>query len=156
SIVDGVASNNTDFDLRVTTSTDTLEYDDANNDTPFGAVSPNVAGTPVGGLPVYLRLNQFSATQVSEPYRVYAAIQPPSPAATPEVEPNNGPASATTGPRLYFSGALSGATDVDVFSFAASAGDLIVLGLDLDPTRDNTPWNGILALLDATGAALVT
>src|SRR5262249_49161893 len=113
-LVDGVASSNTDFDLRVTSATDTLEYDDANNDTPFGPVSPNVAGTPVGGVPVYLRLNQFSATQVSEPYRVYATVQPPSSTATPEVKPNNSTAGATSGSRLYFSGALSSATDVDV------------------------------------------
>ena len=29
-LVDGVAGGSTDFDLRVTTSTDTLEYDDLN------------------------------------------------------------------------------------------------------------------------------
>jgi uncharacterized repeat protein (TIGR01451 family) len=43
---------------------------------------------------------------------------------------------------------------VDVFSFTAVAGELIHLGLDLDPLRDNTPFNGILSLLDASGASL--
>src|SRR5204862_7180526 len=46
--------------------------------------------------------------------------------------------------------------DVDIFRFSATAGELVTLGLDLDPARDNTPCSGILALLDAGGAALVT
>lgn len=155
-LADGVAANSTDFDMRVTTSTDTLEFDDANNDTPFGTLSPNVAGTPLGGAASYLRLNLHSAINTSEPYRLYAAIQPPSSSATPEVEPNGTTATSTAGANLYFSGALSGTGDVDIFRFSATAGDLVAIGLDTDPARDNTPFNAILALLDSGGAALVT
>jgi uncharacterized repeat protein (TIGR01451 family) len=155
-LADGVAASSTDFDLRVTTSTDTLEFDDANDDTPFGALSPNIAGTPLGGALSFLRLNLHSAINASEPYRLYATVQPASGSATPEVEPNGTTAAATTGANLYFSGALSGTGDVDTFRFSATAGELVSIGLDTDPTRDNTPFNGILALLDAGGAALVT
>jgi uncharacterized repeat protein (TIGR01451 family) len=155
-IVDGVATNNTDLDMRVTTTVDTLEYDDANNDTPYGSLSPNLAGSPLTGVASYVEINHFSATQQSEPYRLYTVIEPASAGATAEIEPNNSTASATTGANLYFSGALSSASDVDIFGFTAAAGDLIQVSLDLDPTRNNTPFNGILALLDASGATLVS
>ncbi|HEX4826172.1 MAG TPA: DUF11 domain-containing protein [Candidatus Polarisedimenticolaceae bacterium] len=155
-IADGVAASSTDFDMRVTTATDTLEFDDANDDTPFGALSPNVAGTPLTGVPGYLRLSLHSAIMTSEPYRLYAAIQPPSSSATPEVEPNGTTAAATAGTNLYWSGSLSSTSDVDIFKFTATAGDLVSIGLDADPARDNTPFNAILALLDSGGAALVT
>jgi uncharacterized repeat protein (TIGR01451 family) len=154
-IADGVASNNTGFDIRLTDTASTLEYDDADNDIPFGTLSPNLAGAPAGGTGVYLRVSHSSVTSAVEPYRLYAAVQPPSALATSESEPNNSPASTDTGPNLYFSGSLNNNNDVDHFSFSASAGDLIQIGLDLDPTRNNTPFNGTLALLDAGGAELV-
>ena len=154
-VVDGVGGNSQDFDLRVTTASDTLEYDDANNDVFLGGLAPNVAGTVLTGAPAYLRVSHFSTTTRAEPYRLYAALQPPSSAAAPEVEPNDAIAQATLGAGLYFAGALSNSSDVDVFGFDALAGQLLVIGADYDPTRGNTPFNGILSLLDATGATLV-
>ncbi len=45
-IVNGAYSSSLgEFDLRVTSTTDTLESDSDNNDTQFGGSSPNVAGT---------------------------------------------------------------------------------------------------------------
>ncbi|MCI0408648.1 MAG: DUF11 domain-containing protein, partial [Acidobacteria bacterium] len=154
-MLDGAASNSTDFDLRVTTDADTLEYDDLNNDVPFGSVSPNVSGSRVNGAPAFLRVSHYSPAAQAEPYRLYASIQPPSTGATAEVEPNNATASATGGANEYFSGTLSDAADVDVYSLSAVAGELILIGLDLDPTRDGTPSNGSLSLLDAAGVTLV-
>jgi uncharacterized repeat protein (TIGR01451 family) len=139
----------------VTTDADTLEYDDLNNDVPFGVVSPNLSGTPLGGTFSYLRVSHYSATAQAEPYRLYAAIQPPAGSATSEVEPNNTIATASGGANEYYSGMLSDPNDVDVFSFSAVAGELIQVGLDLDPTRDGTPFNGSLALLNPAGATLV-
>jgi len=154
-LVDGAAANSTDFDLRVTTAADTLEYDDFNNDVAFGSVSPNVAGTRLTGAPSYLRVNHYSPTAQAEPYRLYASVQPPSAGATLEVEPNNTVATATHGTNDYFTGVLADTTDVDLFAFSAVAGELLQIGLDLDPTRNNTPFNGSLALLDASGATLL-
>jgi hypothetical protein len=154
-LVDGAAANSTDFDLRVTTGADTLEYDDFNNDLPFGSASPNVSGTRLTGTPSYLRVSHYSPAAQAEPYRLYASIQPSSSRATPEVEPNDILASAGSGVNDYYAGALSGTTDVDLFSFSAANGELLQIGLDLDPGRDNTSFNGSLALLDATGATLV-
>jgi len=169
-MVDGVAANLGDFDLRVTTTTDTLEYDDINNDVPFGVLAPNVAGTPTTGTQTFLRVNHNTANppppipppptpEAAEPYRLYAVVQPPISAATIEVEPNNTIAQANSAANNYFSGSLSGpapSPDLDIFAFSAQAGDLIFLSLDCDPLRDNTPINGALALLDSGGATLLS
>jgi len=153
-MVDGAAGNSTDFDLRVTTATGTLEYDDLNNDAAFGTVAPNASGTPSIGDATFLRVSHYSASAQAEPYRLYAAIQPPAAAAQPEIEPNDTIGAATGGAGEYFAGTLAGTSDVDVFSFTAAASELVVLQLDLDPTRDNTPFNGSLALVGSTGVTL--
>ncbi|HET8676552.1 MAG TPA: hypothetical protein VFO63_12230, partial [Blastocatellia bacterium] len=157
-MVNSVAANSTDLDLRVTTSTDTLEYDDFNNDGPFGSLGPNVAGTQTNGAPIFLRVNQFSGV-AAEPYRIYAAVQPSSASATAETEPNNTTGTANTAANLYFSGTLAApapSTDIDIFSLTASAGDLIFVSLDADPERNNTPINPALELLDSGGVVLVS
>ncbi len=155
-LADGVAANSNDFDLRVTTSTDTLEYDDASNDTPFGSLAPNVAGTPVTGVPPYVRMSHFSPIRTAEPYRLYVAVQPPSVSATSEAEPNGTIAQASTAANNYFAGSISALTDVDLFAFTAADGDLVLLGLDGDPLRNSTPINGGLALLNSAGSVLLT
>jgi len=157
-LVDGVSGNSTDFDLRVTTTTDTLEYDDANAAAAFGFASPSIAGTSLTGTAAFLRINQFAGTQ-AEPYRVYAIVQPPMASATLESEPNDTIAAADSGANNYFTGSLAGpapSIDSDFFSFFASAGDLIFLSLDADPLRDNTPINAALALLGTGGAELIS
>jgi hypothetical protein len=157
-LLDGVSGNSTDFDMRVTTATDTLEYDDVNNDTAFGSLAPNIAGTPLTGVASFLRVNHNSAGAVAEPYHLYAVVQPPIASATAETEPNNTTGQANSAGNNYFSGSLSGAApsaDIDIFSFTATAGDLIMLNLDGDPTRNNTPINGALALLNSAGTMLV-
>ncbi|HEX5735307.1 MAG TPA: C25 family cysteine peptidase [Blastocatellia bacterium] len=156
-LVNSVAANSTDLDLRVTTSTDTLEYDDFNNDGPFGSLGPNIGGTIANGSPVFLRVTQFGGV-AAEPYRIYAAVQPPIASATAETEPNNTTGTASTAANLYFTGTLPApapSTDVDIFSFTASAGDLIFVSLDADPERNNTPINPALELLDSGGVVLV-
>jgi uncharacterized repeat protein (TIGR01451 family) len=154
-MADGVAGNSTDFDMRITTSTDTLEADDTDNDTPFGSIAPNTSGTPLTGVSSFIRMNHFSSTTQSEPYRLYSAVQPAIATATPEAEPNDTTATATSGANNYFSGAFSATTDVDVYAFTANAGDLIFLGLDGDPLRNNTPVNPALRLMDNTGTQLI-
>ncbi len=153
-MVDGAAGNSTDFDLRVTTETDTLEYDDLNNDAAFGIIAPNASGTPVDGSASYLRVSHYNAAAQAEPYRLYASIQPPAANAATEAEPNDTTGTATGSVAEYYAGTLASSSDVDVFSFFAVAGELIVVQLDLDPTRDNTPLNGSLALLDSAGVSL--
>jgi hypothetical protein len=157
-LIDGIAGNSTDFDLRVTTTTDTLEFDDSNADAEFGFASPTVAGTMATGAPAFIRVNQSAAT-AAEPYRLYSVVQPPIASATAESEPNDTTAAADSAANNYFTGSLSGpapSIDVDLFSFFATAGDLIFLSLDGDPLRNNTPINAAVALLDAGGVELVS
>src|SRR5205085_9642447 len=157
-MAEGNAGNSSDFDLRVTTATDTLEYDDANLDVVFGSLAPVIAGAPATGVATFLRVSHFSAATISEPYRLFSVVQPPIASATAESEPNGTTATANSAVNNYFSGTLSGpapSTDVDFFAFSATAGDLIFIALDSDPLRDATPINAALALFDAAGTQII-
>ncbi len=168
-LADSVASNTTDLDMRVTTAVDTLEYDDLNADALFGTLGPAIGGTSVPGSAVFLRVNHFNAASVAEPYRLYYTVQPPganalpacpatTTSATAETEPNNTAAQANSAANKYFSGSLPGpapSTDVDVFTFSLSAGQLVFLSLDGDPCRNNTPINGQLELLAPNGTTVL-
>jgi len=168
-MLDGSAANVPNFQMRVIavstnapTSTNTLEFDADNNDPLFGEKSANVAGTPLTGIPTFLRVTGGGAL-AEEPYRLYAVVQPPFTNATMETEPNDtigspNPMAANN----YFYGALAGpapSTDVDVYPFSVEAADgvsdLIFLSLDGDPLRNNTPINAKLELLDESGDVLV-
>ncbi|MFO0599593.1 MAG: IPT/TIG domain-containing protein [Myxococcaceae bacterium] len=159
-LVDGNASGNagssvTDFDLRVTTATDTLEYDDTNADTPWGGSSATVAGTPLQATTNFLRVSYFSTTTATEPYRLYSVVQ--SGTAQAEAEPNDTIANANYGAANYFSGDVSSTADTDLYAFDATAGDLIFLGLDSLPARTGTTATANLnvALLDSAGAVII-
>lgn len=162
-MADGAASNSTDFDMRITTENDTLEYDDADNTTPWGGGSPNVAGCPLPGGPSFLRMTQFSTSSQAEPYHLYTVLQPPGAglgdsSATPEIEPNDATIDACSAGNLFFSGEIStgGPTgDMDLFKFCAEEGDLIFLSIDGDPRRNETPIDPALFLLDDTGNQLL-
>lgn len=165
-MVDGVSANAEDFDLRLTTTTDTLQYDDNSNDAQFGSGSPNIDGTPTpnAAVPLFLRVNNLAGA-ASEPYRFYAVVQPPGSnpgcnncSATTETEPNNKLDQANAATNNYFYGNLSGpapSTDVDIYRFLAQAGTLVYVGLDADPLRNNTPINAQLELVDSGGASLM-
>jgi VCBS repeat-containing protein len=155
--IDGLAGSSGDFDLRVTTATDTLEYDDFDGDPLFGSngFNPSIAGTPLTGVPSYLQVTYYVNSAVSEPYRLYTVVQPGIASATSETETNDTLNTANTAANNYFYGALSSTTDVDFYAFTARAGDLVFLSLDCDPLRNNTPFDGGLALLDSNNAVLV-
>jgi hypothetical protein len=155
-MIDTLAAGSGDFVLRVTTATDTLEYDDDDADVPFGGTSSTISGIPLTGSLTYLRVSRLSDGSASEPYRLYSVVQPSLAAATVETSSSND--TLVTGQSAnnnYFYGALSSATDVDFYTFTARAGDLVFLSLDSNPTRDTTEFDGRLALFDATGTSLV-
>ncbi len=158
-MVDGNAANNTrDFDLRVTSMTETIEYDEGDNSVEFGAFSPNVCGVPLPREPVFLSVNYNRSTFAAEPYRVYAVAQPSWIKAISEVEPNDSLLEANSAAQNYFRGTLDGpapSTDVDTFSFAAKAEDLVFVALDGNPQRTNAPINAQLELLDEPGNVLI-
>ena len=158
-MVEGIAAGlagatSTTFDLRVTTATDTLEFDDADTDLLFGGSAGSVAGTPLPAAPAFLRVSNSAATAI-EPYRIHSVIQPGP--ATAEAEPNDTIAQATSGASNYFSGDVTATTDLDLFAFGARAGDLVFLSLDSQPSRSGAAATGnhTLQLLDRVGAPLV-
>jgi hypothetical protein len=155
-MADGAASNNTDYDLRATTATDTLEYDDSNLGFLHGSNAPVIAGTPTTGAASFLRVSQFTSGVAAEPYRLSTTIEPPIGSATPEAEPNETPAQASQSPINYLSGALGSAADSDVFQLAAPSRARVFIALDADPLRDNTPFDAKLTVLAANGDVLET
>ncbi|MBI4470930.1 MAG: HYR domain-containing protein [Acidobacteria bacterium] len=74
-LVDGGASSLPNYDLRVTTSEDTLEYDSSDNDVQFGSSSGNVAGTPLPGTPAFLRVGNSSVVSGPTP-RSFSVASP--------------------------------------------------------------------------------
>lgn len=150
-LVDGAAGAGSNWDLRVTTPTDTLEFDDGAADFPFGNNSPAVGGTPLPAGPAYMRVS-LNGT-VNEPYRLYSVLQPPSPAGA-DSEPNDtiAGASSTDG---WSSGELSSADDADIYRFDAPARGRVFIAVDADPGRNNTPFDPVLQLLDSSGATML-
>ncbi|HLN98750.1 MAG TPA: hypothetical protein VK208_09840, partial [Pyrinomonadaceae bacterium] len=167
-MVDGLAANSTDFDMRVTTSTDTLEFDSQDADSQFGSLSPVISGTLLTGVNSFLRISHGAATTATGPYRLYSKIQPGGTSDTPncggtqssataESEPNNTSAQANSAGNNYFYGTIptpAPATDVDYYSFTANTGDLIFLGLDGDPCLGSA-MNAALDLRDSADALLI-
>lgn len=162
-MADGVTANGADFDLRITTETDTLEYDDSNNSIAWGEAGPNIAGCPLPADPSFVKVNYFGGMLESEPYHLYTVVQPPGmglggSSATPETEPNNTIAAATKAGNLFFSGTISTGGpmgDRDLFQFCAEKGDLIYLSADGDPLRDATPLDPMIFLWDESGIELL-
>lgn len=155
-LLDAEAANRTDFDMRIVTATETLEFDDNDNDLAFGQSAPNVSGAILDGSPAYVRINMNVSSPV-EPYRIYAVVQPSLASAALESEPNDTLAAASSSTLNYFYGNLAEPTpsdDVDMYSFMAQAGDLIFLGLDCDPTKNNTGLKAGLTLLNSAGEVL--
>lgn len=156
-MAEGVAANGTNFDMRLTTEARTLEYDDANLPTLFGASSPVIAGGLLTAEPAYLRIN-YSGTTIAEPYILYSQVQRAAP--TLEVEPNDTMATASTSPSNHFTGSITdGGSDVDLFSFSATAGQLIFAALDAVPDKLDagvTGYNFTMSLVDSAGAVILT
>lgn len=146
-----------DFDLRVNSTTRTLEFDHRDNSIgPNGGVAPNVAGTriPAGTqtfLQVDIRQAQGGGTPVETggPYRLYAVAQDHADAAA-EAEPNNTLNTANSASSNYFTGQLD-VGDSDHFAFHANAGDVLFLSMDGCPDRGATGIFAEMQLLSETG-----
>jgi len=152
-MIDAIASNTDQTRLRLTSTTDTYEFDDDDGDAPFGAggLSSVLAGATAPSGAAYLRVSGST----SEPYRLYAALQPPLASATTETEPNETAGTANAAATNYFKGTVTSTLDVDFFSFTAAAGDLVYLGLDGDANRDGTAMDGTLTLIGSDGSSVL-
>ncbi len=140
-VVDARQAFSNDFDLRVTTSTDTLEFDADDGAGSIGSASAIIAGMPATGDPLFYRVSHKAAASVcsllptkacttnancinssttaqgicdpkiSEPYHLLSVVQPELDFATFEVEPNDGFGTANSIPNGY----VYGATDDGFF-----------------------------------------
>jgi hypothetical protein len=137
--VDAVASNDGDFELRLTNATDTLGYDDNDGTSWISSNAPVVAGVFADGSELYARVNKgSSAAQLtaSEPYHLYARIETGT--AQDEVEPPDN-ASYYFGNHVtgggFVRGVMATQTDQDCFRFVAHEGDEIAVFSDNNPDR---------------------
>lgn len=140
------SSGNADTQLRVLApdGTTVIEFDE--DDGSMAAQSSSIAGAtlPAAGT-YYLQVNAFSTTTTIRPYELHYRLQSGTP--TPEVEPNDTPATANPLPANgWVSGTRSpaAATEQDWYSLTLNAGDTVFLSLDADPERDNVQWDGRL------------
>jgi hypothetical protein len=158
-MAEAAAAANGDLDMRVTSDSRVIEYDDWNLAAAFGNSAPVIAGAPLTDAePAYLRLSYNNTTTTMEPYTVYSHVQRNAP--TAETEPNNTMATASTSPDNHFTGSITdGGTDVDFFAFTANAGDIIFAALDEVPDKSDAgpgSFDFVVSLVDSTGAVLLT
>ena len=156
-IVNGAYSASTNFDLRITNSTDTLEFDDGNNVTMFGGSAPNIAGRPLTAASgQFFRVSQNSGSTASAPYQLFAVTRPMGSEVAETAAANDTIDDAGVQTGNYFAGSFSSTTDVDLYKFTAAAGDIIFVSFDGSPDRTSTTTlDAILTLLDPAGNQLV-
>ncbi|MFO0615936.1 MAG: PPC domain-containing protein [Polyangiaceae bacterium] len=145
-------NGSTDMDLNVrgTDGTTLIEFDDQNGT--FGGFSPVIAGAQITTAGTnFLEASYYLDGNRVQPYQLHFAKQSGAPG--PEAEPNDTTATATPlNAAGYASGALSSATDVDVYAITLNAGDTVFAALDLDPERDNAETAGSLSLSPLGGS----
>ncbi len=106
-----------------------------------------------GGLDHYLLVNERNDDDSIAPYtlRYFKTIVN----TRPEVEPNNGMATATPS-AFTMAGVIDSASDVDYFAFHGRLGDDLVFALNADPEKDGSAADFVLTLLDPAGTTLKT
>ncbi|HNB72508.1 MAG TPA: HYR domain-containing protein, partial [Acidobacteriota bacterium] len=156
-IVNGAFSASTNFDMRITNATDTLEFDNLDNVTMFGASAPNIAGRPLTAASgQFFRVSQNAAGTASAPYQLFAVTRPMGSEVAETAAANDTIDDAGVQTGNYFSGSFSSTADVDLYKFPVTAGDLIFVSFDGSPDRTGTlATDAQLKLLDPAGNALV-
>jgi hypothetical protein len=145
-----------DTELRAVTADDTLEYDDNDGDNPWGGSSSLIVGLPLPGGNVYARVNSNGGLNYVDPYNFIYSVRPPG-TQSAEAEPNDTIAQANSSSQVgYYEGTISGASDVDFFKVTLNPGEMLFVGLDSNPTRDNTCFLPSLTLFEKDGKTVVT
>jgi len=138
--VDAAASNESDYELRITTTTDTLGYNDNDGTSWIGSEAPIVGGVFATGGEIYARINSKTVTPGNEPYRIYTRIE--TGVAQNEDLPDHTPdgllqfntANHITGGG-FVKGIMSTTDDMDCFQFVAHTGDQLSYFSDNNPSR---------------------
>ena len=143
--IDAKSSNDYDWRMRITTDTQTLQFDDDDVTARGGANAPTIAGAVADGTPTYIKVSR-TAARTSEPYELYAHVRPPIASAQLEAEGPNGNdfnygwpgdvlnANAVTAGG-YVRGTFAFQGDADCFKFLVNKGDLMDWFGDANPTR---------------------
>ncbi|WP_337042146.1 3-coathanger stack domain-containing protein [Emticicia sp. 17c] len=137
----------TDSYLEILTNSESVIEAD-NDDGYFDATSSSIAGAiiPATGT-YYIKVTHSSTGGQMLPYSLYFRLQ--SSAGTnlvAETEDNNTAPGQVIPASGWISGNVSSVNDYDFFSISLNAGDTVFLGLDNDPERDATTWNGQIGL----------
>ena len=165
--VDAIANNDYDYRMRVTSTTETLGFDDQDATSMTGSTSSVIAGAVSTGTETFVRVSKTTAW-ASEPYHLYTVVTPPI--ADAQLEPGGDAAGndfGWPGDGLfvpYFSGASNGyirgvfsaVGDTDCYQTLANEGDDIVMFGDSNPTRAEGATPGIpqLIIYDAANAGI--
>jgi len=149
--IDAVATNDGDFELRITNPTDTLGYDDNDGTSWTSANAPVVGGVIADGQELYARVNKGSASAqltASEPYHLYARIETGTAQNEVDTPPN---ASYYHGNHVtgggFVKGIMATQADEDCFRFVAHEGDEIVVFSDNNPSRTGGPITNVWPIL---------
>jgi uncharacterized repeat protein (TIGR01451 family) len=149
--VDAAASNQSDYEMRITNSTNTLGYDDNDGTSWVGSNAPIITGVFADGSEIYARINSKPVVAGNEPYSIFARIETgvaENESGTPDPAPAGVPSNGT----MYGSGHLTGGgfvkgiiyawdatngpTDLDCFKFIGHEGDNLVAFSDNNPARN--------------------
>jgi len=121
---------------------------------------PGLASCVAGGVvpqagDVYFVPNEYGNNGEITPYELHWVVAPEFDFAS-ETEPNDTFATATPISATFMAGLIpSGAADVDFYSFAATAGDLIHVIVDDDPDGNASNLDTELDLLDTDGTTVL-
>ncbi|MCU1266309.1 MAG: Peptidase domain protein [Acidobacteria bacterium] len=155
----GATSRDTVIDLLAADGTTVIENDDddGTGNGGDGTIETGLASmiggrTLTAGGTYFIRVRAFSATGIVNPYRLFVRLT--NVAATPEVESNNTAATANVGG--LNSGAIGAAGDVDDYSVAAVAGNVVYFNVDADPERDGTGTDLVVEFRDPSDVLLLS
>jgi uncharacterized repeat protein (TIGR01451 family) len=167
--IDANTANDYDWRMRVTTTTDTLQFDDDDGNFVSGDGAPVIAGAVAAGGDTFVKVSK-TQPRVSEPYHLNAIVRPPIAAAQLESEfnpnginntiyyywPSNTVAAQTITNGGYVKGDFT-ALDSDCWKFCVNKGDLMHWYGDGNPLRTFPPTLGQLAQpipYDSDGAGI--
>jgi cysteine-rich repeat protein len=131
--------------LAIVGSDGTTVLEEDNDSGTLAKYSSSIAGTvlPSTGT-YYVRVAASSPVVQIRPYDLHFRVRGGDPVA--EVEPNDALTTAQPIPSGWVSGSISSIADYDVYSLSLNAGDTLFTSLDLDPERDGTSLDGLVAV----------
>jgi uncharacterized repeat protein (TIGR01451 family) len=170
--VEAVQANDFDFRMRITSTTETLGFDDDDATALQGGLSAVYSGAKSTGGPAYARVSRTTGFE-SGPYRLYANVTPPLAQAQPEANGIDSPGNDFNWPgdgyfatylnntafpaaNGFVSGQFAIATDTDCWQLLANEGDDIAWWADGNPNQVDTASPAVpqFIMYDAQPAAI--